>query len=337
MTQFTSENKLSIRQRVEKKRADLSPSQLEALKQRLNPSAHDPMARLSPVQKSNTGNQAASMRHSSLIEFQPDGSRPRFYCVHPAGGNVLCYMELARSLGADQPFTGLQAPGLSAQWPPRSSLIDIAAYHVEAMLGDGDGSHFLLGGWSMGGVVAFEMARQLEALGKKVGALFIIDSLAPPLSERRLTEYYRLFFASFARDLAIPAGNLELDWERLVMMEADEQSRYLLGLTQSANLIPEEIGLSKFENLLQVFTTNVRAMVTYLPRAYTGRITLLKAREQYGEDGRDHTSGWAEHAGSGVETITVPGDHFTMIREPFVKELAARIMACINEAINTRS
>src|SRR5262249_47184195 len=105
--------------------------------------------------------EANSMSWSCLVELQTSGSRPPIFFVHPADGTVLFYADLARCLGSDQPFYGLQAPGLYGERPLYTRIEDLAAHYIEAIREIQPEDPYLLGGWSLGGIVAYEMAQQL--------------------------------------------------------------------------------------------------------------------------------------------------------------------------------
>ncbi|MFP2903699.1 non-ribosomal peptide synthetase [Pyxidicoccus sp. 3LFB2] len=148
---------------------------------------------------------AGGMETSSpLVPFgttRTGGSAP-FFCVHPVGGNVLVYAELARLLGPDQPFYGLQARGLDGGAPPAESVEEMAAEYVKAIRSVQPSGPYRLGGWSMGGVIAYEMARQLRAEGELVALLALIDAYVPAVSVAREPEPDRLQLALlFAREL----------------------------------------------------------------------------------------------------------------------------------------
>ena len=112
---------------------------------------------------------------SPLVNLQPLGSRPAFFCIHPAGGHVFCYSKLARLLGTERPFYGIQAQGLDESLPPQLSIQAMASRYVEELRRVQPNGPFLLGGWSMGGVVAFELAQQLLSLGEEIALLALID------------------------------------------------------------------------------------------------------------------------------------------------------------------
>src|SRR5205807_4621015 len=105
---------------------------------------------------------------SSLVSIQTLGSRLPFFCVHAVGGNVLEYYDLARHLGSDQPFYGLQSQGLDGKQAPLTRIEEMAAYYIKEIRKVQPEGPYAVGGRSFGGIVAFEMACQLHAQGQEV-------------------------------------------------------------------------------------------------------------------------------------------------------------------------
>src|SRR6185312_11057139 len=103
---------------------------------------------------------------SPLVPIQPLGERAPLFCVHPLGGEVLCYYQLARHLGTGQPVYGLQGRPLERLDAKRRVTIEeTAAEYLEAVRSLQPAGPYLLAGWSFGAIVAFEMARQLNRAG----------------------------------------------------------------------------------------------------------------------------------------------------------------------------
>ncbi|HYX25875.1 MAG TPA: amino acid adenylation domain-containing protein, partial [Thermoanaerobaculia bacterium] len=111
---------------------------------------------------------------SCLVAIQQDGTQTPFFCVHPGGGNVFCYTALAYHLGPDRPFYGLQARGREAGEEPLTAVAEMAALYLDAVRRAQPHGPYLLGGWSFGGLVAYEMAQRLTAAGEKVGVLALL-------------------------------------------------------------------------------------------------------------------------------------------------------------------
>ena len=111
-----------------------------------------------------------------LVALQTFGDRPPLFLAHPAGGHVICYRGLAVNLAPDQPVYGLQPRGLEDGKEPISDLEEMAAFYVDAIRRFRPRGPYRLGGWSFGGVVAWEMARQLHAAGETVDLLAMLDT-----------------------------------------------------------------------------------------------------------------------------------------------------------------
>ena len=113
---------------------------------------------------------------SSLVAISPDGSRRPFFCVHSLGGNALEYRDLAKFLPPDQPLFGLQPQGLDGQLPPHHTVEEMAAHYIREIREVQPEGPYCIGGWSFGGVIAFEMGKQLLAAGHEIELLALFDT-----------------------------------------------------------------------------------------------------------------------------------------------------------------
>jgi thioesterase domain-containing protein len=166
---------------------------------------------------------------------------------------------------------------------------------------------YLIGGWSMGAIVSFEIARQLHFGGERVALLALLDVWTPSFYQQPQEDEATLV-ATFDHHLAAAMGEIAAGAEgNRAISEAER------------------------ERLFQIYKGNLLAMRRYVPGFYDGRITLL--RTERNEDAEsDATMGWSDFAGEGVEVHLVPGNHFTMINEPHVQVLAERLRAAIERA-----
>ena len=273
----------------------------------------------------------ARQQFSPLVRIQQGESRPAFFCIHPAGGNVLCYAELAHHLGAEQPFYGLQAQGLDDTQAALTSVEEMAVSYLEAIRAAQPEGPYLLGGWSMGGLVAYEMARRLEAQGEQVSLLALIDTTAP-VAEQRFADLDELsLMVSFGRDMGLSWEQLRVSPDELLRLSPQQQLAYVLEMAMEAKALPPDIEPSQIEQLYQVFKTNVRAMLDYKPQPLRVRLILFKAEETPAEMSQA-TGGWEDFALEGIEVFRVPGNHFTMVRAPHVKALAEALALCLENA-----
>jgi thioesterase domain-containing protein/acyl carrier protein len=118
----------------------------------------------------------ADRPQGSVVPIQPQGSRPPFFCVHGASGQVIGFFNLAKRLGDDQPLYGIQSVGWDSTTPPFTRTQDMAAHYVAEMRKVQPHGPYYLGGYSFGGRIAVYMANQLKAAGEEVGFLAIVDS-----------------------------------------------------------------------------------------------------------------------------------------------------------------
>jgi amino acid adenylation domain-containing protein len=291
---------------------------------------------------------ASSMSWSCLVEFQSSGPKTPLFFVHPGGGNVHSYYDLARCLGSDRPFYAFQQPGLYKERALFTSIEDLAAYYIEAMKTAQPEGPYFIGGWSFGGLVAFEMARQLFAQDQKVGQLMLLDSSAPISMKEYFGEEYEEDDEDEHKDDATLLlelfGGLGFSEEDLKPYEGDKRIEYILKTGIGMNLFPPDVDIARARNYLELFRTNGRARRKYLPQVYQGSVTLFTPFTQLTlppSDGTDHgeriarlihDKGWSELAAGGVRVIEVPGDHGTMVGKPHVETLALRIRECLDEA-----
>nr|WP_326491738.1 non-ribosomal peptide synthetase [Myxococcus stipitatus] len=263
---------------------------------------------------------------STLVRFgqhTPDGKTP-FFCVHPVGGNVLCYAELASLLGKDRPFIGLQARGVEDEGAPRTSIEEMASAYVEALREVQPRGPYLLGGWSLGGVVAYEMARQLRARGDEVALVALFDAYAPGPTRDEPTPTRLDEVLLFARDLmGASLATLELDVTTLASLSPDAVLERLLEAGHASGALPRGTDLARLQALFQVFAAHHAAVLRYTPPVLRERVVLFEASES--EDGTAADRGWAALVGPPLERHVVPGDHYSLLREQGVRMLAERL------------
>ena len=266
-----------------------------------------------------------------VVGIHLSGSQRPFFCVHAVGGSVLCYAGLSRRLGPDQPFYGLQHPGLDGESDLYTCIEEIASDYLAALRAVQPEDPYLLGGWSLGGIIAFEMAQQLEAQGQKVALLALLDAsaLAPEQSSAAAIEGTALW--ALAQDLGFGVDDATFLSDHLSRLAPDEQLTYILERVRAAHLAPPDVGLAQLRRHLHVLQTNLRARQGYRPQEYPGLITLLRACEQSGVAPQDPTLGWGKLATGGVEVQPVPGNHYTMLREPHVQVLAERLRTVLRD------
>ncbi|MCP3140550.1 non-ribosomal peptide synthetase [Pyxidicoccus xibeiensis] len=266
--------------------------------------------------------EAGATSDSPLVTLRKGGGAKPFFCVHPVGGGVLAYLELAKRMESEQPFYGLQVPrGGSGE-----TVEEMAAHYLEAVRGVQPEGPYLLGGWSMGGRVAYEMARQLKARGEEVGLLVIVDARGREDAPTEAQEAEGVL--EFALHLSRLAGLHPGAAEVLEQVDAVELGAVLDG--QPVAGLDEE-SCTELRALWAMFSRNRRASRQYVPEPFSGSLVLLRAAEQP-EGQHEKDLGWSALARGGVETYEVAGDHFSLMALPHVEQLAARLRTLLERA-----
>lgn len=262
-----------------------------------------------------------------LVHLQPEGSKRALFLLHPAGGSALCYTTLARHLGTRRPLYGIQAVGIDGECEPYTSLEAMATYYLDVVRSIQPTGPYLLAGYSLGGRLAFEMARQLRAIDQEIALLAIIDKWATipvDLREDPLQHLIDLLQGWFGAD--IPC-----DLEQMRPLDETARMEYLIDQALSAGKIPADMGREQALRHLCIHLLNEHADEHYLPTFYDRRLTLFRAQQQPPDAPSIPSLGWESYAGGGVEVYEIPGDHRTLLEEPHVQVLATYLTECLDK------
>ena len=288
---------------------------------------------------------------SPLVAIQPGGTRPPLFFVHPAAGIVFPYFALARELGPDQPFYGLQARGLDGREPPDRTIEDMARTYIEAMRAVQPRGPYFLGGFSFGCLVAFEMAQQLRRAGQALALVALVDEPAPVLGHRPSAALMaRLFITGVGRTiwphlhdyfyLVNSTSSPRLpSFKELSRLRPDlDLLQSILARSTMANFVPPESRLLAFRQpamrpMFDLFLLHVRQTLAYRPEAYPHGVTVFQATSIGGKYDPDPSMGWRVLAAGGVEVHKIPGEHLELLRPPHVQVLAAKLNDCITRGM----
>ena len=251
------------------------------------------------------------------------GSRPPLFLVHAAGGPTTVYQPLTERLGADQPVFGLDRIEQARTVP------DKARRYAEAITAVHPDGPVLLGGWSFGGFVAQEAARQLAAAGRDVRLLVLIDSVRPLVDPGPApADRIRAHFEGFAAHVADVYGvRLELPYDDLVAMDDDEHriDAVLKALSAAADVPGSALEHQRASYL------DLRIGEAHRPGRYDGRAVLFRATDPAPHTVRDpayerddEALGWDEVCPD-LEVVRVPGHHLALLDPPYVDEIAAHL------------
>jgi thioesterase domain-containing protein/acyl carrier protein len=260
-----------------------------------------------------------TFRH--LVAIQRGRDRVPFFCIHGAGGNVLNFRDLARALHPDQPFFGLQALGIDGITPTHNTIEEMAAAYLAEIRAFWPDGPYLLGGYSGGGLVAFEMAHQLSAAGQEVGLLAFIDTFHPEMTGRDITMASRL-----ERLQQEPVSYIKGIFVR---------HRQAAQVARDNRTIAEYVGRGEPIPLelrdLHMWNVFARAQSQYVLRPWNGTATLFRAEEiGYFYSGGGPTYGWNRDVLGGVDVITIPGHHSSLLLGTNAELLVHSLTAAID-------
>lgn len=262
-----------------------------------------------------------------LVPIETKGSKPPLYCVHGAGGHVMPFMRLANLLRPHQPVYGLQSKSIEQRQDQVYSLEMMAADYVDAIREHQEDGPYHLAGFSFGGFVAYEMARQLAKDGQKVGLLAILDSLAPSASGYfdALSGWKKLCykFRSFKY-------RVKYHWQNISKLPLNEIYDYFRTKMSRPDL--QEVIMGDVEDeevpdyMLDIINSNIAALRKYTPGEYDGQLVLFKSMNH----GRGVYYGWQELVNGEVEEYFIPGNHRGVLQDPNVEILAHKLSQLIS-------
>ena len=261
----------------------------------------------------------------SLVTIHKGADRIPVFCVHGAGGNVLNFRDLARAMGRDQPFYGLQARGIDGVTPPTATIEAMAEEYLAEIRMVQPAGPYRFAGYSGGGLVAFEMARQASAAGDEIDLVLLLDTFPPTFEMRRSTIAHIL--GDFFRD---PTGYPRevLEGRRAEAVTRAERAR-LQEILASGKPVPNDLRELHMEDHFAGVAAN------YTRQPWSGRVVLLRAETVFWAFSLlDETYGWADVVGDGLQLVTVAGDHATLVLEPNVGTLVEAISDVLRPEAN---
>ncbi|WP_414568346.1 amino acid adenylation domain-containing protein [Nostoc sp. CCY 9925] len=276
--------------------------------------------------------------NSPVVAINSSDSKIPFFCVHGAGGGINHYINLSRRLGEDYPFHALEH-NPDAEEPEIISVEETANYYLQEIRKIQPNGPYLLGGHCYGGILAFEMAQQLQRQGERVDLLVVIDAI---LSETRIESTKdddAKFLLRMAESIKTDSNiDFSVSFEELRDLSLNKQ---LDLINQKANFIFTDTEIKDFIRYYKLFKAHVQAMRDYVPVIYPHSMTLFRAKEEIIHDFESpefHTNdpllGWGKFSSQPIKLIEVPGDHFSIFVEPHIQELAKTLRVCIDNAVS---
>ncbi|MBX2809740.1 MAG: amino acid adenylation domain-containing protein, partial [Cellvibrionaceae bacterium] len=261
-----------------------------------------------------------------LIQLDGSGTGEPLFLVHPAGGNVLCYRTLAQQL--NRPVFGLQAPGIKGEAQPLQSIRAFANAYAPLIEQQQTAGKIFLGGWSSGALIAYEIAAQLQRMGRDVAGIVMLDSPAPLVHEEVADA---LMFKWFLADLGLSETVLaSAESQDYTGMSAAES---VMSVCQILKNHGEFLGEDprQLELIFTVFEAVVRASRNYYAPIINVDIKLFRAQTGIVAEFSKHPYsnlaqwGWQEIGAGSVDAEYVPGNHYTLLNEPGLSQIVGSI------------
>jgi fatty-acyl-CoA synthase len=273
-----------------------------------------------------------------LRPANPSPRRPVFFCVHGLGGGVLDYRPLSDALGAEQPFYALQAPGFDGTDTIGASLEAMAARYVQAVKAFQPEGPYHLGGYCFGGVVAYEMARQLTEAAETVSLVAILEGYAPIANAHGSWAWREWQLAvNFVREMPYWLR----DYLRLGRLRMQARNRRLIRVAKKRLMRLAgwrvEVRLddvldhfpSRPAHVQKVLESHLAAAHRYAPTPYAVRVVLFRTPHRLLQ-APEQDMGWSRLSTEPVDVQMIAGSHATILQEPHVRVLAAKLKAFLS-------
>jgi len=249
-----------------------------------------------------------------LIALRKGKDERPLYFVHPSGGSVHHYANLAQLLETDQAVYGIQAQGLDGKSELHKTIEDMASAYIQTIQAKQPHGPYILASWSLGVIIVHEMARQLANMGEKTALLMQFDQ-GPVVHHESPKDTAEMLATMFKR-------YFKVDTDYLRTLKDDEQYKFVIKKAKKHKAIPRFVRLSDFKRYIVVNETQIQAWQDYEIKPYPGEMVLIRSKENV--DNPQADLGWSPFVKK-VSIIDVPGDHISMLLPPQVETLAEKI------------
>ncbi len=271
---------------------------------------------------------ARTGHHRTLVGLAPEGEGRPLFCVHPSGGSVGWYLPLARALPADRPLYAFQPPGMDNREKPLETVEAMAACYIKEMRAVQQEGPYALLGWSLGGTIAHEMARQLEAAGQRVDPLLLLEPSLPGNEAAREVHREEIGHYLKGAELIDRLAARQTDGPERAAIER-ELSHVLraAGFSQAEITLGESMPLRACAHMLS-------ALGAYEAGPCSGGAHLLATDECLGaspehpsgiahESFDDYLDAWKSLFGGELTAARAGGVHSTMLSAQHIEDIAA--------------
>jgi amino acid adenylation domain-containing protein len=278
-----------------------------------------------------------SITWESLVPIKPQGSKTPLYIVHGAGLNVLLFNALAMNMDEDQPVYGLQAKGLNGVDEPLDVMEEIAANYISEIIAQNPAGPYALAGYSLGGTIAYEMARQLMAMGKEVKILAVFDTYAEqtdiydPFLKRTFNRII-LFIMKLLYSFVLFAEDPKRTFEYKSLVIKRKLIRLYWKFFKGKEKKQE--GFFSYDN--EIDEASAKAKRNYYQKPLDITVDLFRAQKRTFYMADFDYLGWREFALKGVNVHDIPGEHNTIFAPPNDKQFAIVLQQCLDRVSATK-
>lgn len=281
------------------------------------------------------------VRSLPMVAIRRRGTKQPLFLADPVGGSVRGYYDLANWLDAEQPVYGFQRYRLGdTEVYSYSSVEHLAATYIEALRTIQPHGPYLLGGYSMGGIVAFEMALQLQADGEETLLVVMIDSPAHPAakdSQAKLSTLDHLQMLGTA--LSVGEGReFTFEWTQIEKLNPEDQVRAFASEVWRQKLTTVYVKEPSWQALLATVRNSYDLMSGYTPKPYSGRIAIVRAAipaaELHGiarQCSAEPDFGWQRFSPCPLIVEYIQSGHIELLAEPHVRQVASVIQHWLDE------
>jgi FkbH-like protein len=264
----------------------------------------------------------AGCGYAAVVPLQTGDGGPPLFCVHPANGDAVSFMRLAKALGPGQPVYAFEAMGLAPNEPMATTVEEMAAAYLDEMRRVQPKGPYHLIGWSFGGVIAYEMAHRLRQAGEGIGLLAFMDTPTPygrDEPDLSFDEVMRIL----AADLETIERKFELPGKRRVS-DRTVTIEQVIATAQRMGVAPPEYSVPEAKRKIAVYANCVHLFRRYDPPSSDVPILLFRATRQKGMEYR-----WRAYTSGAISIRNVRCNHVQMGFEPYTRTLARDLLAVL--------
>jgi myxalamid-type polyketide synthase MxaB len=278
-------------------------------------------------------------RGASLLPLQTHSLQPALFCIHPVGGDLRCYQQMAKHIGQHRHVMAIRPQGVDRGSKPHDDIQELASDYVSLIRDYQKSGPYLLMGWSTGGIFAYEMARQLIDAGQTVDLTFIDTPTSAILEHVDLNDDARFLYDLVNFSNWFSGASIRIEYAELKEMRSTEALDRILNETKQHGILPSSATREDLERRIDMCRHHLRAAMNYQPKPIGQTVSMYRPQQSAVlslASGRQLTDdlGWAPILGDHLQIHRVSGDHFSMLTGSNAGQLASAIVEQLSSHTN---